>query len=674
MSVIVPTYRRPESLARCLQALIAQDTRPDEILVVARREDSDSQRLLAGHEEESICLVTLDVPAGRPGVVAALSAGVAASSGEIVCFTDDDAEPHPDWISRILATFAVDDSIGAVGGRDWMPDDDCIEDEAEAIVGTVSRWGRVIGRHHLGVGLPRDVAVLKGVNLSVRGDLIRQVGFDARLRGSTTEHHWELGLCLTLRRIGFRIVYDPAIAVDHKPQPRVAETREFGPRQVRDAAHNETLALLENLPRIGRGAHLLRATAIGTGTVPGLAQTARLLLSTGAPQLRLLYANLAGRGLAVLTYLDSSAGEPPERDRAQQPSGQSESPKVLAVTHSPSAGARAEQLLEKIPGAHVVRPPSGAMGMALSVWLALTSRAEVLYLVDVGKTTAPAAVLGRLMGKRVVVDTGDACYALARSIGDRGFAGLLVVGIGERLALRSASEVVVRGRAHATHVPGHATHIPDVPPAGVGPTSAADLRRSLGLDGSFVVGLVGSLNLSRRHGVSYGWDLIEVPPHAAPEVVALIVGDGSGLEPLRRRARDLAVSDRCRFVGRVSTERVAEYVCAMDIALSTQTNDLVGQVRTTGKLPLYLACGRPVLASHVGEAAVVLGPVGWTLPYQGVVDRDYPARLVEKIEIWRLDPDGEQARRRTALRLATEAFDIPVMRARLASVLVEAAR
>jgi hypothetical protein len=278
-------------------------------------------------------------------------------------------------------------------------------------------------------------------------------------------------------------------------------------------------------------------------------------------------------------------------------------------------------------------------------------------------------VLGRLTGKRVIVDTGDACYALARSLDDRGFAGLITVGVAEQLALRSAHEVVVRGRAHADYVPGRTTHIPDIPPAGVGPTSATDLQRSLGLDGSFVVGLVGSLILSRRLRISYGWDLIEALPYTAPEVIALIVGDGTGLEPLRRRAEELGVSSRCRFVGRVSTEQVSEYVCAMDIALSTQTNDLVGQVRTAGKLPLYLACGRPVLASHVGEAALILGPLGWTLPYHGVLDRLYPRRLGTAIEAWRTDPDGTANRRETALRIAQEHFDDGTMRERLTSVI-----
>jgi GT2 family glycosyltransferase len=317
VSVIVPTYRRPGSLSRCLDALSVQDSPPYEILVVARREDHASRQVASERADGPVRLVTLDLPAERPGFVAALNAGIDDSSGEVVCITDDDAEPRPDWISRILTAFGDDPSIGAVGGRDWIYHDGHLEDGSETVVGTVSRWGRVVGRHHLGVGPARDVSVLKGVNLSARGDLIRQVGFDTRLLGSATEHHSELGLCLRLRRMGFRIVYDPAIAVDHRPQPRVAEAeaRKPGRDQVRDSSHNETLALLEHLSLLGRAAHLLWATAVGTRRAPGLAQAARLLLSTGDPRFRLVASNLTGRRLAVMTYLRSPReGAPRDRD------------------------------------------------------------------------------------------------------------------------------------------------------------------------------------------------------------------------------------------------------------------------------------------------------------------------------------------------------------------------
>ena len=272
---------------------------------MARREDEASQRCLGERADDSVRLVLIDVPAGRPGFVAALNAGVAASRGEIVCLTDDDSEPWPDWLARIEAAFATDPTLGAVGGRDWVYFGDRLEDGDGSEVGTVSWWGRAIGRHHLGSGPAREVAVLKGVNLSARGELIRQVGFDRRLRGRTTEHHSELGLCLRLRRLGYRVVYDPAIAVDHRPQPRTAEAREFDHSQVRDSAFNESLALLEHLSLPGSIAHLLWTTAVGTRSSPGLVQSLRLLVSSGNPRLRLLAGNLQGRSLALSTFLRS---------------------------------------------------------------------------------------------------------------------------------------------------------------------------------------------------------------------------------------------------------------------------------------------------------------------------------------------------------------------------------
>lgn len=303
--MVVPTYRRPDALGRCLDALAGQTEAADEILIVARREDDVSQACVQGRQDDSVRLVLIDVPPGRPGFVAALNAGIADSTGDIVFLTDDDSEPWPDWIARALALFASDPSIGAVGGRDWVYIEGRLEEGAGDGVGSVTRWGRVIGRHHLGVGPARDVAVLKGVNLSARGDLIRGLGFDRRLRGRTTEHHSELGFCLKLLQMGHRVVYDPAIAVDHRPQPRTAEVREFDPEQVRNAAFNETLALLEYLSLGGRLAHLLWSVAIGTRTSPGFGQSARLLLTAGNPQLRLLLGNLQGRALALRAFARS---------------------------------------------------------------------------------------------------------------------------------------------------------------------------------------------------------------------------------------------------------------------------------------------------------------------------------------------------------------------------------
>ena len=303
-SVVVPTYRRPEALSCCLEALADQESTPDEIIVVVRREDHASRTVIQDWGK-AVRLVSIDVPAGLPGVVRALNAGIAASTGDVVCLTDDDAEPRSNWIAQITQTFSSDPRIAAVGGRDWVFHNGKVEDGAEVHVGTISWFGRITGNHHLGVGPPRDVAVLKGVNLSVRADLIRQVGVDTRLRAISTEHHWELGLCLKLIKMGYRIVYDPAIAVDHRPRPRVNEQRDYGEREVRDAAHNETLAVLEYLPPHKRLLYLCWAIAIGTRVTPGFVSAARQSLSLGDGTLPLLRANLSGRTQAIRTYFRS---------------------------------------------------------------------------------------------------------------------------------------------------------------------------------------------------------------------------------------------------------------------------------------------------------------------------------------------------------------------------------
>jgi hypothetical protein len=113
-------------------------------------------------------------------------------------------------------------------------------------------------------------------------------------------------------------------------------------------------------------------------------------------------------------------------------------------------------------------------------------------------------------------------------------------------------------------------------------------------------------------------------------VKGVMIGGGSGIFHLKARCREYGVEEKMIFLGHVAYEQLPAHLGMIDVCLSTQSNDLVGQVRTTGKLPLYLAAGRYVLASKVGEAAVVLRPE-MLVPYIGVVDREYPQKLAERV-------------------------------------------
>ena len=65
----------------------------------------------------------------------------------------------------------------------------------------------------------------------------------------------------------------------------------------------------------------------------------------------------------------------------------------------------------------------------------------------------------------------------------------------------------------------------------------------------------------------------------------------------------------------------------------------------------------------------MLGTVGWTLPYNGVVDAGYPARLARAILELSQEPGEVERRRGLALDLSRRHYDLGTMQARLAAIL-----
>jgi GT2 family glycosyltransferase len=279
VTAVVPSYRRHHDLARCLGALRRQRRAPDAVIVALREDDAESRALVA--ELASLWPELRPVLVSRPGVVAAMNAALAAADGDIITFTDDDAEPMADWVERIVARFESDPGVGGVGGRDEQAD----AAGAKPNVGRLQWFGRTIGNHHIGVGPARDVDVLKGVCCAFRLPLVRAVGFDERLRGQGAQVHWELALCLALRRAGWRLVYDPAIRVRHHVGIRHDADQlhrgRFDVAPHEDAVFNETLVLAEHLTPMRRASFALWATLVGTAAEPGLVQLPRVVAREG---------------------------------------------------------------------------------------------------------------------------------------------------------------------------------------------------------------------------------------------------------------------------------------------------------------------------------------------------------------------------------------------------------
>ena len=302
ISVVIPTYRRSQDLARCLTALKKQIRTVDELWIIVRDTDEETWKFLEDFERESLPLLTAVVTV--TGVVAAMNVGIDSATGDIVAFTDDDAAPHPDWLQRIEAYYLGDEKVGGVGGRDWVYHGSELEDGAQPVVGKLQWFGRLIGNHHIGIGEGREVDVLKGVNMSFRQKAIANLRFDHRMRGTGAQVHFEVVFCLALRQRGWNLIYDPRIGVDHFRGDRFDEDQRdrFNPLALQNAVHNETLAILEYLSPLQRLVFATWAIAIGTRDARGLLQWLRFLPKEGKLSGQKLWAGWLGRWEGWQTY------------------------------------------------------------------------------------------------------------------------------------------------------------------------------------------------------------------------------------------------------------------------------------------------------------------------------------------------------------------------------------
>jgi glycosyltransferase involved in cell wall biosynthesis len=281
ISVVVPTYRRPALLERCLRAVQAQDPAPREVVVAYRDEDAETAAWLAiWREEDPERRRTVAV--NRPGLVHALARGTEAVRSEAVAYLDDDAVPRPGWLRELGLGF-LDPSVGAVGGR--------IVDHVDGVeirgrtkrLGILTGYGRVIGRHHLDTDHYGDVNWLTGANVAVRTSLARH---DERL--ALTAQGLALGndldTCLSVLRRGFRVLYTPWAVVEHHTtsyRDPVLGSRVGGEDVVASAA-NHTYVAFKHLPAAGRAAALAYGMVVGSSSLPAPVRALAELLRSPA--------------------------------------------------------------------------------------------------------------------------------------------------------------------------------------------------------------------------------------------------------------------------------------------------------------------------------------------------------------------------------------------------------
>ncbi len=135
VSVVVPTYRRPELLTRCLNALLNQVS-PDhqyEIIVVSDGPDQAAREVINTIRRKDVSVKFIEL-AEKKGPAAARNAGWKAARGRLIAFTDDDCIPDINWVANMNHAYLRSGrSEVAFTGRTVVPTSDSPTDYEQNI-------------------------------------------------------------------------------------------------------------------------------------------------------------------------------------------------------------------------------------------------------------------------------------------------------------------------------------------------------------------------------------------------------------------------------------------------------------------------------------------------------------------------------------------------------------
>lgn len=209
-SVIIVTLNRPECVRRCIENLRDQVPSVSQVIVVDASGDSRTQWECNRFPE----VLYLRHEFGEGHTTHARNLGLKHSFGEIIAFLDDDAYARSGWLASLFETYGEDSTVGAVGGR-ALRNTQNEQSEGCDQIGMLTKFGALSGNFGADPGKIIEVDHLIGCNMSFRREVLGRLGgFRA---GFETRYciREESDIFLIMRKLGYRILFNPSAVVDH---------------------------------------------------------------------------------------------------------------------------------------------------------------------------------------------------------------------------------------------------------------------------------------------------------------------------------------------------------------------------------------------------------------------------------------------------------------------------
>jgi N-acetylglucosaminyl-diphospho-decaprenol L-rhamnosyltransferase len=221
-AAVVVNYESGPWLAACVRSLLADASAGEPELVVVDNGSRDGSVAALEREFPAVRVLTSETNLGYAGGV---NRGTAVTRAPVVAVLNPDVEVEPGTAAAMLARLAVESDLAAVGPVIRNPDGSQYPSArtvpspgnavGHALFGLVRPSNRFTRRYRqldVDPARPRDVEWLSGAAMWLRRSALQSVG-------GWDEHYFmymeDVDLCWRLRRLGWRVAYEPSGAVMH---------------------------------------------------------------------------------------------------------------------------------------------------------------------------------------------------------------------------------------------------------------------------------------------------------------------------------------------------------------------------------------------------------------------------------------------------------------------------
>ncbi len=249
LSVIIPTFKRHDSLARTLKSVEQARSSSIEVIVVDQSRDSRERSDDFCREYpflKYICLL-------KPGLPNARNSGILNSTGSVILFIDDDTTIHPECFTEHLK-YHKNKEVSVVAGRIKQMNNSVSWAQSETVAVIDDTTGETTG--NFDCDYEGDVVYATGGHMSVKRKILKHTDlFNPRFTGNALFEDVEFSC--RIRKKGYSIHYTPTAIVYHYPENTGGCHESKANRYLIERLHNHTLFYLLHINRIPSGAFII---------------------------------------------------------------------------------------------------------------------------------------------------------------------------------------------------------------------------------------------------------------------------------------------------------------------------------------------------------------------------------------------------------------------------------